>query len=100
MELYLLRHAIAEDRDTTEYKDDSRRPLTAEGRKIMRQEVKGMKALGLFFDGILSSPYMRAKATAEIVGDTLKLGHKLKFSEHLAADGNPELFVRELARMR
>ena len=98
MELYFLRHAIAVERGTPEYEDDSQRPLTPNGRKKMKRVVKGMKALGLSFDWIYSSPYLRAKATAELVSETFKLGRKLKFSEHLAADGNPKLFIEQMAR--
>ena len=89
MELYLLRHALAVDRGTPGYEDDSRRPLTAGGRKQMKRGVKGMKALGLSFGWIFSSPFLRARETAEIVGKALKMEDRLKFSEHLAAGGDP-----------
>ena len=99
MELYFLRHAIAVDRGTPGHEDDSRRPLTAEGRKKMRRGAKGMKALGLSFDWIFSSPFLRAKDTAKIVARILKLERRLKFSEHLAAGGDPKLLIRQLARL-
>jgi len=65
--LYFLRHAIAVDRDGALYKDDSLRPLTAPGQEKMRRAALGMRALGLKFDAIISSRYLRAKQTAEIV---------------------------------
>lgn len=100
MELYFLRHAIAVDRGTPGCEDDRRRPLTPEGREKMERVAAGMKALGLSFDGVFSSPSLRAKATAEIVVETFKLERKLRFSEHLAPDGDPKLFVAQMTRMR
>ena len=72
MELYLLRHATAVDREDNRYPEDSLRPLTEEGRMKMQRNAKGMKALGLSFDLVLSSPYIRARQTAEIVQDVLR----------------------------
>jgi len=100
MEIYFLRHGIAVDRGTPGYPDDSQRPLTPEGRKKVKRGTKGMKALGLSFDWIFSSPYLRARATAEIVAQAFQMEHRLKFSEHLAVDGNPKLLCEEIARLR
>jgi phosphohistidine phosphatase len=97
MELYLLRHAIAVEPVTAGYGDDRQRPLTPEGRRKMRRAAKGMKALGLEFDSIISSPYIRAKATAEIVGRILKARCQLSLSDDLAADGDPKALVKRLA---
>jgi phosphohistidine phosphatase len=98
MELYILRHAVAVERGTPGYDDDSQRPLTPEGRKKMRRAAMGMKALGLKFDAILSSPCARARATAEIVAGILKARRKLNFSDDLAADGDLKALIRSLAR--
>lgn len=100
MELYFLRHAIAIKRGTPGYEDDRLRPLTPEGREKMERLAGGMKALGLSFDGIFSSPSLRARATAEMVGETFKLLPKLKLSKHLAPDGNSHLFIAQIIRMR
>ena len=75
MELYFLRHAIAADRDDPKYKDDSLRPLTRDGQKRMLDATSGMKALKLNFDVILSSPYLRARQTAQIVAQVYKINH-------------------------
>lgn len=98
MELYLLRHGVAVDRGTPGFEDDRRRPLTPEGRRRMRRAAQGMKALELSFDWILSSPYPRARQTAELVAGVFKLGRRLKFSDHLAAGAPAGPLVRELAR--
>lgn len=71
MNLYLIRHAIAVDEGDPEYAQDSLRPLTEKGRKKMRQIARGLRALGAEFDLIVSSPYVRARETAEILSDVL-----------------------------
>ena len=69
MNLYIIRHAIAVNEGTDGYESDSERPLTDKGRKKMREIAKGLRNLGVEFDLILSSPYVRARETAEILAD-------------------------------
>jgi phosphohistidine phosphatase len=96
MNLYIIRHAIAVDEGTPEYEDDSQRPLTDKGKKKMRQIAKGLRTLGVGFDLILSSPYVRAKETAEIVADVLKMKKNIEFSENLIPMGDPDLLIAEM----
>jgi phosphohistidine phosphatase len=67
MELYLVRHAIAEGRDPARWPDDAQRPLTADGAARFRAAARGVRALGVTVDGVLASPYVRAWSTAEIL---------------------------------
>ena len=92
MNLYLIRHAIAVE----EYEDDSQRPLTDKGRKKMRSIAKGLRALGVEFDLILSSPYIRAAETAEIVADVFKMKKDVQFSENLVPMGDAGLLIAEM----
>jgi phosphohistidine phosphatase len=96
MNIYIIRHAIAVDEGTSDYEQDSERPLTDKGRKKMRQIAKGLRNLGVEFDLILSSPYVRARETAEIVADVFKMKKKLAFSENLIPTGEPELLIAEV----
>jgi len=96
MNLYILRHAPAVPRGTRGYARDSDRPLTPDGAKKMRAIAKGMRTLKLSCDVILSSPYVRARHTAEIAAAALGMKKKLKFSAHLASNGSPENLIREL----
>jgi phosphohistidine phosphatase len=96
MELYILRHAIAGVRSASSSGGDSERPLTVEGAEKMGRGARGMKAMELSFDLILSSPYVRAKQTAEIVAKVLGLEKKLEFSPTLAVDGSPKDLIDEL----
>lgn len=69
MQLLVIRHAIAEDRDTfgSSGRDDSERPLTAAGRDKMRCAAAGLRRVVPKIDLLASSPYVRAMQTAEIV---------------------------------
>lgn len=96
MNLYIIRHAIAVDEGTPEYQQDSDRPLTDKGRKKMRQIAKGLRALGVEFDLILSSPYVRACETAEILGDVFKMNKKIGFSDNLTPMADPNLLIAEI----
>ena len=80
MNIYIIRHAIAVDEGMPEYEKDSERPLTDKGRKKMRQIAKGLRTLGVEIDLILSSPYVRARETAEILASEFKMKKKVAFS--------------------
>jgi phosphohistidine phosphatase len=96
MNLYIVRHAIAVEEGAAGYESDSERPLTDKGRKKMRQVAKGLRSLGVDFDLILSSPYVRARETAEILVDVFKMKKKITFTENLIPMANPELFIEEI----
>ena len=67
MNLYVLRHGLARERNGPVYANDDERPLTSKGVRRLTRQVKGMKALGLTMDVIVTSPLVRAVQTAEIV---------------------------------
>jgi phosphohistidine phosphatase len=96
MNIYMIRHAIAIDEGSPEYADDSQRPLSDKGKKKMRQIAKGLRALGVDFDLILSSPYIRAKETAEILADVFKVKKDVEFSDNLIPMGDPDLLISEM----
>jgi phosphohistidine phosphatase len=96
MNLYIVRHAIAVQRGTPDYEDDSQRPLTDKGRKKMRKIVQGLRQFDTPLNTILSSPYVRARDTAKILADEFKLENQLYFSENLVPPGNFEALVDEI----
>lgn len=96
MNIYLIRHAIAVEEGTPEYEQDSERPLTDKGRKKMRQIARGLRILGVELDLILSSPYLRARETAEILAEVFKMKKKIAFSENLIPTADPELLIPEI----
>jgi len=98
MKLYLLRHAIADLRDPVKYPDDSLRPLTKEGKEKFRRICAGIGRLNLTFDLVVSSPYTRARQTAEIFCDELKISRsRLLFSENLTPFGDPQALFEEIS---
>jgi phosphohistidine phosphatase len=81
MEIYLLRHGIAE-----EGHPDAQRALTAEGKEKLRRVLKRSGAKPSL---ILSSPYRRALETAEIAADVLGYTDEIERSSSLTPDGTP-----------
>lgn len=69
MDLYLVRHALAERRDHERWPDDPDRPLSADGIKRFRREARGLRRIGAAVDAVLSSSFVRAWGTAEILAD-------------------------------
>ena len=100
MNLYLLRHGIAVEPGTPGYEKDSERPLTPKGKHRLRQIAAAMKKMDLRFDLILSSPFLRAKQTAEIIVESLKLKKQPGFSDALTPDGNPKALIRQLNELQ
>jgi phosphohistidine phosphatase len=84
IELYLMRHGIAADLGEGGVLKDADRPLTLEGRARMKQAADGVRKLDLKFNVILTSPYLRARQTAEVVAEVLDLQHKVKILDSLA----------------
>jgi len=83
-----------------DFAKDAERPLTAKGKRRLRQIAKAMSKMRISFDVILSSPYVRAKQTAEIVAKTLKRRKKLKFTDELTPAGNPKSLIQQLNDLR
>ncbi len=85
MELFVIRHAIAEPLGKENEFSDEKRALTDEGRTRMREVVKGLVKLGVELDLIMTSPLARAVETAEIVATAVGLSKKeIKQSANLA----------------
>lgn len=70
VELHLLRHAHAGDGGTWDG-DDDLRPLTEKGRRQAERVGRLLAASGVVPDALLASPLVRARQTAEIVGEAL-----------------------------
>src|SRR5512136_509230 len=90
MDLYILRHGIAVERGTPGYAKDADRPLTPEGERKLQLIAEAMEALELKFDLILSSPYARARQTAEVVTGVLHARKQLEFSDSLTPGGSTQ----------
>ena len=72
MQLYIVRHGIAIEREDPKCPPEADRYLTEEGIERTKQVAKGIVALGATADLLISSPYVRAMQTAEIFADALE----------------------------
>jgi phosphohistidine phosphatase len=100
VQLHFLRHAHAGDPAKWRGPDDLR-PLSAKGRHQAESLGRHLDGLGQRFDLMLSSPLVRARQTAELVGQRLglptvideRLGNDFSITEleaMLADHGNPD----------
>lgn len=92
MELYFIRHGIAQEA-TSEIKDEQR-SLTEQGRKKTQKVAQRLKDLDLSFRLIATSPLVRAQQTAEILIST-GLSSQLEQCSYLAPGGSVENWVEK-----
>ena len=91
MWIHLFRHGIAIDPEDPSCPTDPERALTDKGRSKTRAAAQGMAALDIEIDLLVTSPYVRARQTAEIVNDVLG-GGKIQtlVDEALVPTANPD----------
>ncbi len=63
----MVRHAVAHKRDENSWPDDAKRPLTPEGEERFRRAAGGILRFVPQVGLVLSSPFVRAWRTAEIL---------------------------------
>lgn len=99
MQLYIVRHGIAIDREDPKCPPDPERYLTEEGVEKTTQVAKGVAALGVAGDLFFTSPYVRAAQTAEIFAAALDYAkQKIRRTDLLLPGAEPSHILRELAR--
>lgn len=96
-ELYLVRHAIADERGP-DWPDDSKRPLTEHGISRFKEEVKGLARLDAELDEIFTSPFVRAKQTAQLLASGLRHKAAVRTLKMLEPGHGPAAVIRELAK--
>src|SRR5437764_10345969 len=94
MELYLLRHGIAEDAGPGV--TDSARALTPEGREKLTTVLSRAREAEVKPSLILSSPYLRAMQTAKIAARELGVTQDIQAASSLVPHGTPETVWAEL----
>jgi len=87
MQLYLLRHGIAEDGKPG--RPDSERALTDEGRAKLRRVLRRARSAEVNPTLILSSPYQRAVQTAEVAADVFRYGGDIVRSAAFVPESSP-----------
>ncbi len=98
MEIYLLRHGIAEDHAPTG-KDADRR-LTDEGRAKLHRVLSRAHSAGVDPALIMSSPLKRAIETAEIAAQELQYRGEIMRATTLTPDSSPPSVWAELRAHR
>ena len=99
MQLYIVRHGIAIDREDPKCPPEADRYLTEEGIERTKQVAEGVAALGIHADLMFSSPYVRATQTAVIFASELEYSkQKIRRTDSLLPGAEPGAFLRELAR--
>ena len=97
MEIYILRHGIAEDHNDG---GDAPRALTDEGRRKLRRVLERAAKAKVAPSLILSSPYVRARQTAELAAEILGYGRKIVQIDALVPEGSPEALWEEIRARR
>ena len=87
MQIYILRHGIAEDAGPGE--PDAERALTPEGREKLRRVLKQARQAGAEPGVILASPYKRAWQTAEEAAEALGYKGKIVRTPALLPEASP-----------
>jgi phosphohistidine phosphatase len=99
MQLFIVRHGIAVDREEPKCPADPDRFLTDEGIEKTRLVAQGVAEVSAAPDLMLTSPYLRALQTAEIFATKLGFAkQKIKKSDFLLPGAEPLQLFRELAR--
>ena len=94
MKLYLIRHAHALDGA-----DDAARPLSGKGRTQVKRLASFLRASGAFApEEIWHSPLVRARQTAELLAERLKLDAPRREVTGLAPMDDPRVIAQRLAR--
>ncbi len=97
MNLFILRHGLAVEPGSRRYAKDADRPLTPKGKRKLGKIARALEAMELDFDLVLSSPYTRARQTAEIIAG--ELNRKVELSDALKPDGSARKLVDFLDRL-
>src|SRR5688572_25137363 len=87
MQIYLLRHGISEDARPGQA--DADRTLTSEGVKKLRETLKRARTAGVSPSVIVTSPYVRARQTAELAAEILGYEDELTPSSKLTPAASP-----------
>jgi len=98
MKVFLVRHAIAHERNRARWPNDALRPLTPAGRRKFVKAARGLAAVLPRSAALLTSPLVRARDTAGILAKSLGGRNAIECDE--LASGEPAHKVFTLLRAR
>lgn len=96
MEIYFLRHAEAQEKK--EGMNDEERPLTSFGASTISNVAKSLTRNIDSFDLILTSPLLRARQTADIMGNIFHNKERIKESQNLLVGTEPSRLLDEIKK--
>jgi phosphohistidine phosphatase len=100
MRIYLMRHGIAIDREDPDCPPEKERYLTAKGIERTGAVAAGLCEMDIKPTALLTSPYVRAVQTAEIVCQALDLDPKqLRETDALKTEAKPARLAEELSHL-
>src|ERR1700723_2395646 len=100
MRVYLMRHGIAIDREDPDCPPEAERYLTPKGVDRTRDAAKGLRELRVRPSAVLTSPYVRAVQTGEIVWEVLHVDPKeLRAKDCLKPEAKPARLAEELNKL-
>jgi phosphohistidine phosphatase len=101
MQITVMRHGIAHDREAPDCPPDPERRLTELGIKRTRQAASGLKQLVPDIDRCITSPYLRATETLALAVEGLDLRHiPVEESETLIPMADPSDVLAVLRERR
>lgn len=97
--LFLVRHAVAEERGAA-WPDDDERPLSREGSRKWKRGARGLAAMLPRVDLLLSSPLLRTRQTADMLAQALPSPCKVELFDGLRPDTRPTAAIAALKGRR
>jgi phosphohistidine phosphatase len=99
MELFIVRHGIAIDREDPKSPADPERYLTEEGIDKTKEIAKRVAGFKIKPDLFISSPYVRAMQTAELFAAAFDYPkQKIRRSDSLLPGTEPSHFFKEIVK--
>jgi phosphohistidine phosphatase len=98
MKLIFFRHGLAMDRSESVSKgiDEGDRPLLKEGKEKTRKSAELLRKLDFSIEEIVSSPFLRAVETAEVLKEACGVKGKISITEDLLPERNFNDFMSYL----
>lgn len=84
--IYIARHGQDEDNAKAILNGHRNSPLTATGRQQASELADGIKNVGIVFDGVYTSPLLRANTTAKVICQSLSLSDPIILDDLIERD--------------
>ena len=94
MDIYIIRHAWAEEYGDPQWPDDTQRPLTKKGCKRFAAMVNILSERGMEPSLIATSPMVRCRETARILAENLIVQPEIVSRDELLPHGDLESLIR------